>query len=507
MSAPLKISATPFAKILPWIVAGIVIANGLPALAWYYPAAAFLLCGIVAWAWRAKDPSWIYTGATLLFFAMTVTQLTATREVMPHGPRLVMTLRIDSKPVESGRWLRADASVDKFRLCDSGAEEAEWLKSGEKAVIRFDTAHRATAGDRMIITGRAGDLGTEEYAGYVRLMKRRGYSATVWVNAGDEIITLPGKARTPRIAAGRMQSAAIERLGRLRMDGGAMTVAQAMTAGSRSGFDPALRDNYSLTGASHLLAVSGLHVGIVAMLINMLLWLLPLAHRGHIAKNIIAIAVIWLYAFVTGLSPSVLRAAMMFTGAQFALASSRKGAGINIMLGTASVMLLINPNYLYDVSFQLSFAAVFGIFMFFEPLYGLARTRFRAANLLWSAFIIGFAATLVTAPLVSYYFGRIPVIGLLMNPLVVLTAHITVLFSLLWIIAPIGFLNGAFSTIIGFSAGLQNDVVGFCAAKSWASVPVQLSAWQAVLVYIVIFTLWWLLNYRRGQKEGKSGLE
>src|SRR5699024_10392366 len=102
--------------------------------------------------------------------------------------------------------------------------------------------------------------------------------------------------------------------------------------------------DYGTTGASHLLAVSGLHVGIVAMLVNLLLWLLPAFRYGHVVKNAAAITVIGLYTLLTGLSPSAVRAALMFSGAQLALAASRRGNSANILLATASVMLLIRPD-------------------------------------------------------------------------------------------------------------------------------------------------------------------
>ena len=144
---------------------------------------------------------------------------------------------------------------------------------------------------------------------------------------------------------------------------------------------------------------------------------------------------------------------MMFTGAQLALAASRTGNSANILLATATVMLLVNPNYLYDISFQLSFTAVAGIFLFYRPLYGLVHSRIKALNAFWAIFMVGLAASLATAPLVSYYFGRIPLIGIILNPLLILTANATVLLSLLWIIAPLPLLQGPFSAAIGAAAG------------------------------------------------------
>lgn len=421
--------------------------------------------------------------AALLFLSMGITYLTLTKDVMPKGEKLVAALHITDNPQVSGSWIKATAVVDKYRIAATG--DTQWKKAGEKIVVRFDTAHTVSAGNRIITEMRLSPIADSTYAGYLRLMTRRGYSASGWVYGNYETVVLPDKAKTPMYFAARMQAAAEEHIDRLALEPDAMAVGKAMSIGVKQDLSPELRESYSLTGASHLLAVSGLHVGIVAMLINLLLWPLGALRRGHLAKNIIAVTIIWLYAMMTGLSPSVVRAAMMFTGLQFAMFSSRQGGGLNGLLGTAAVMLLINPNYLYDISFQLSFVAVLGIFILYQPLFDLVKTRWGWVNAIWSVILIGVAATVFTAPLVSYYFGRMPVIGVFLNPVVILTANVIVLFSMLWIIAPLPFLNGFFSFILNAAGGLQNDVVAFSSTKSWASVPISLTLPQVIFVYLV----------------------
>lgn len=479
----------PFARILPVVVLGILAANAVTAPLWII-VVLFSASFLTAVAFRRSERSHIAVAAALLFFSMGITYVTATREIMPKGEKLVAALHIADNPQTSGRWTRATAVIDKYRLAEGG--DAEWKKSGEKVVVRFDTAHHISAGDRIITETRLGPVADSTYAGYLRLMNRRGYSASAWVYGNSNTVILPDKARTPMYYASRMQAAAEQRMDRLGMRPDNLATAKAMSIGARKSLSPELRETYSLTGASHLLAVSGLHVGIVAMLVNALLWLLPAVRRGHLVRNVIAIAVIWLYAMMTGFSPSVVRAALMFTGLQFALFSSRRGNGMNILLATATVMLLINPNYLYDVSFQLSFTAVFGIFLLYPPLFGLVKSRPGWLNAVWSVILIGVAATLATAPLVSFHFGRIPVIGIFINPAVILTAHVIVLFSLLWIIMPAAWLNGVFSWIIGGAAGVQNSIVGFSSAQKWASAAVQLSAAQVIFVYLAMGIALWL---------------
>lgn len=456
-----------------------------------------LLCAVCASVTGSRGQvSSLFTYAATILFAASVTVASRPCEALPHGERVIMTMGITDTPTATGRWTRATARIDKYRLYDRKAGTDGWRRADEKVIVRFDTSFRIAAGDRLIATGYASETGSGAYEGYARLMRRRGYTCSVWINDSQRVVTLPEKNRTPGMAASKIRAAAAERLSRLELPAGQAATAAAMSLGQRDALTPEMREEYSLTGASHLLAVSGLHVGIVALLVNLILYLLPSFRHGHIIKNAAAIAAIWAYALLTGLSASALRAAMMFTGAQIALAASRTGNSVNILLATATVMLLINPDYLYDPSFQLSFAAVAGIFVLYPSLYSSVASRFKTLNAFWALFMVGLAATVATAPLVSYHFGRIPIIGVLINPLLIITANITVLLSLWWILMPFEFLKGFFSAAIGFSTGLQNTIIESCSGKWWASLPLQLEMWQAAALYAAAAGLYFLLRQK-----------
>lgn len=498
MKSASHIRPTPFLKILPVVVAGIAAANAVNVPLWIVvPGTAVCMACAVIWL-RKGGLSSLFAYAALLLFAASMTYLTRPQGIMPHGERVVMTMCVTDAPVPAGRWTKASARIDRYRPTEG---EGGWLRANEKVVARFDTSFRVSAGDRLIATGYAGSLGNGDYAGYERLMNRRGYTANIWINPSQSVINLPRKSHSPKVVAARIKSAAAERLSRLRLTPEELATAAAMTIGDRDGMGRKMREEYSLSGAAHLLAVSGLHVGIVALLFNVILYFLPSFRYGHIVKNLVAVTAIWGYALLTGLSPSVVRAAMMLSGAQLALAASRTGNSANILLATACIMLLVNPDYLYDVSFQLSFTAVGGIFVLYRPMYRAVCSRFKLLNALWALFIVGLAATLSTAPLVSHYFGRIPLIGLAVNPVFILTANVTVLFSLIWIMIPAGFLNEIFSLIIGFSTTLQNSLTETCASKSWASVPVRMEMWQVMAVYAAAIALYVILQRRGCRKK------
>ena len=279
----------------------------------------------------------------------------------------------------------------------------------------------------------------------------------------------------------------------------------AMTAGDRRSLSPALRAAYSRSGTSHLLAVSGLHVGIVFLLANLLLWWLPLFRHGHILRNIAVILLIWLYAATTGFPPSVVRAALMFSVLQFALASSSEYVGMNTLAGVAFVMLLFHPDYLFDISFQLSFIAVAGIIAWGLPLCRLLRTRRKSIDMLTATLAIGFSASAATAPLISHTFGQISVVGLALNPVVILLSYVVVGSCTLWLVIPGTALAPLFSVVAGFAARAQNELIRAAAALPAAALDIRLTTTQCWSVYgLFIFAT--LLLWSAERKKSVSSL-
>ena len=235
------------------------------------------------------------------------------------------------------------------------------------------------------------------------------------------------------------------------------------------------------------MAVSGLHIGIIALLINTLLLPLPLIRGGHRARNIIAIALIWLYTLLTGAAPSAVRSAVMFSGAQIAYSGSMSRNPINILCGTAAIMLLANPNNLFDLSFQLSFLAVMGIALFYNRLYRLGKSNIKITNTLWRLTAVAIAATIATAPITSHVFGQIPLAGAFISPYVVITAYVCVAISVIWIVLPLGFIAEGIRWVITTIAYLQDRIVEFSADKWWIAADVAIPLMPTITTYLFSF--------------------
>ena len=260
---------------------------------------------------------------------------------------------------------------------------------------------------------------------YARYLIRKGISGTGFVASGHWQFSECRKEKEGiatvlyRLAASyRTQIENLYR--RLGIEGDELAVLSALTLGDKTDLSESVRESYSVAGVSHVLALSGLHVGLLYALAFFLLRPLLLGGQsGRVLRSLLLILLLWLFAFFTGLSPSVVRSVAMFSIWALADLCGRQSFSLNTLALTAWLMLLVRPVWLFDVGFQLSFAAVLSILLFQPFLYRLCPVRHRAGTYLWGLVSVSVAAQLGTAPLVLFYFSRFSTHFLLTNLLVV----------------------------------------------------------------------------------------
>ncbi|MEB2774404.1 ComEC/Rec2 family competence protein [Algoriphagus sp. D3-2-R+10] len=195
-------------------------------------------------------------------------------------------------------------------------------------------------------------------------------------------------------------------------------IALALLLGQKKELDPTIREAYTQAGVMHILAVSGLHVGIIYALFILMLKPLKLKIEKARIYLLCVILVIWLYAFLTGLSPSVVRASTMFSLLTLGQMRERRPSIYNILAFSAILMITINPDVIYEVGFQLSYLAVLGIVMIQPLILNLWLPRYKALEYIWQLTSVSLAAQLVTFPLSLYYFHVFPTYFLLGNLLI-----------------------------------------------------------------------------------------
>jgi competence protein ComEC len=199
----------------------------------------------------------------------------------------------------------------------------------------------------------------------------------------------------------------------------------ALVLGDKGSLTNNQRAAFAEAGAMHVLAVSGLHVGIIYLIISSFLFFLGKRSQGRWIRVFIIITTLWLYAGITGFSPSVTRAATMFTFVVIGASGSRRSGVYHALLGSAMLLLVIQPGLLVEVGFQLSYAAVFGIVSLQPLIYGwFKKSRWWLVDKLWALTSVSLAAQIATFPLALYYFHQFPLYFLLSNLLVIPLATI-----------------------------------------------------------------------------------
>jgi competence protein ComEC len=187
-----------------------------------------------------------------------------------------------------------------------------------------------------------------------------------------------------------------------------LSIINALILGQRKGISKDLLQSYTNAGAIHILAVSGLHIGILVLLLNLLFKPFELLKHGKTIKIILIVLFLWLYAVIAGLSPSIIRAVTMFTALSIGMYSNKKTPTIHSLIISIFILLLINPYYLFSVGFQLSYLAVFSIVYFYPLFIRLYNPKLWLFRKAWQLFSISLSAQLGILPLSLYYFHQFP---------------------------------------------------------------------------------------------------
>jgi len=250
------------------------------------------------------------------------------------------------------------------------------------------------------------------------------------------------------------------------LSGDRLAVAAALIMGKRDLLGAEVRSAYADTGAIHVLAVSGLHVGILALIVLQLLgWLLPRRSPFGWLRTGLAITAVWYFALVTGLSPSVQRAALMVTIVLLGKQLNRNNSIWNLLAIAALVMLVAEPKQLFQVGFQLSFAAVAGIALFARRLQRMVYLPGKL-SWVWDAISVSTAAQLGTLPLSLYYFGQFPLYFMVSGTLVIVFAYGVLALGLLHgFLAAVGVAGVGLlptGTLLYWVVGLQNAFIFYC---------------------------------------------
>jgi competence protein ComEC len=208
--------------------------------------------------------------------------------------------------------------------------------------------------------------------------------------------------------AARMRTNIIKNLEKDNFNKTEMNVALALILGQQQDITPEIIKDYQYAGVTHILSVSGLHVGYILILITYLLKPIPNTKKGSLIKLIALVVSLFSFAVISGFSPSVLRSVVMFS---FVALGNHLRRSVNIyhtLLVSILLLLLFEPSFLFDVGFQLSYLALFFIIWLQPILAAIWKPKHKFTTAIWNALTVSFAAQIGTLPLCLYYFHQFP---------------------------------------------------------------------------------------------------
>ncbi len=431
----------PLLRLLLFYLCGVGLADVLYVyigmLGWYS------LCGMVillfsllfAWVLRCRIAYGMVSSALFLMLGIcNYSQARGDIEYEWEAESLLYEARVMAEPRVRQRSVLCEVEVTA--VCDS----SEWHRVGRKVMIYMEPDGEANAllpGDMLCFRGRVrsprnfSDSLAFDYARYVTM---QGASGVVyvpcqgWSRVGEGNVSL--LERMLRFRQELLGQYMIKSFG-----GDAFGVLSALTLGDKRGLSTEVRELYSNAGAAHVLALSGLHVGIIYGILTFLLRGLIRKRKFRWLPEVLTVGVLWAFAFMVGMSASVLRAVAMCT--LYVIArwlSDGTTSSIHVLSLSAFVMSLVRPFYLFDVGFQLSFMAMASILWFEPHLEGLFQKRAFHPVLAYLVGIVcmSLAAQLGTFPLVLHHFGTFPTYFLVTNLVVVPLLFVVMLLMMVW---------------------------------------------------------------------------
>ncbi len=385
-------------------------------------------------------------------------------------------------------------------------QDDKWISTSGKAILYFtidSLSNELLYGEYLLVSGEWKTIGPpknpaqfnyKNYLSNIGVTAQQYLSSSQWKKMGiKNKSSLKGKAF--------IYQKRLLNLLKQNFKNNELAVISALLIGYKDLLAREMLQSYAATGAVHILAVSGLHVGIIYVVINSLLLFLRKIKYGNYIKSILLLIILWMYALLTGLSPSVLRATTMFSFIIVGKALNRQTNIYNTLAASAFVLLAYNPFLLLQLGFQLSYLAVIGIVYLQPKLVSLIEVPNWLLNKIWIISTVAVAAQLATFPLVLYYFHQFPTYFLLSNiiiiPLVTLIINLSVL---LFVFSFIPVVFNVLVLVVNNLLFIQNTlVIWFQELPYSLKTGISINLIEVLLIYLMLFLLIYAWVYKKAR--------
>lgn len=448
----------PFSKILVALFFGIAIGNFIPSVSLYaIPAIALVL--ITTTLLKKKFP---YT--LIILLGISLNYLDAKEADLPHNRFISKTVNI-VEVVDAKNYI---ADIDNERVLFLTTTP---LRRGD--VARAEIMIESLEGSSFRNKGRFLDIGIESYA---HLLPE-----------SEITITDTAKPKFKPLYETRkffysIRKELVKRADQLNIYKNDKAIVKAIVLGERRGVSADTKTKYAACGVSHVLSISGLHIGILFLIFNTLFLFIPRRN----ARSIIVILLLWFYVFVSGAAPSAMRAAFMLTLLQFCYAYAKSRYQLyNILFASAVFFLLIDHTLLLDVGFQLSYLALFAILFLYYRISLVVTVQNKAFNYLLSIILITISVQIITTPFVTYYFGVLSLTGVLANTVFTLLLPVLMWVSILYIAIP----NSLCEHVIRWTMECYNRTIETAYSLPFSSVTNYYTSAVDIVIYSLLFIL------------------
>lgn len=499
----------PIAKIAVPFIIGITAAYPhCPAPVTVFSAIALcaLLCFLIWYHKKASSSPLILLTAFLLGFCHMKFYMSGRSVSLPDAPAEYEAVII-SEPERHGKVMQFDMLVTTTSVSPVKVR-ASLLR--DTISNRYLSLH-AGSGIRATSLLLHPDTETTGSGGYSSWLQAHGYQAVTfiyyksWQPAAVDMTSMSMLQRA-RLRLALTRSKLIEHINTTGLHGDQLSLISAMLLGDKSGLSKQLRQDYSDSGVSHLLALSGLHLSIIYFMLTLLF---P-RRRMKFVSQLTILSAVWIYVLLVGASASVVRAATMLTIYSLVSVMGNGRQSLNTLAAAAVIILAVNPLSLWDVGFELSFLAVTGILVCYHTIYKLPdyactllfgrkpSFRFPGSRLLrcpvsyiWSTVCVSASAQIATFPMILHYFGTFSTYSLLTNIVAVPLATVILYTAVIIMLAT---LTGLFHAWMGIPlstlTGWLNSFVGWMASLPAASISTgRISAAATLSVYLLITAL------------------
>jgi competence protein ComEC len=329
---------------------------------------------------------------------------------------------------------------------------------------------------------------------YESYLLSHGISGTLRVQSKDWRALPSDGTEGLQVRAVRFRRAVIRKYREWGLTGNALAVVSAVSLGEKRALSDDLREVYSTSGVSHVLAVSGLHVGIMCWFLY-LIFPAFLFRRVEWLRQLLVMGVLWAYAFAIGFPVSITRTLIMFSIVAVCRAIQRDSSALNSLGIAAIILLTVNPMALFDMSFQLSFSAVLFIIIITPILLELYKPRNPVTGYVWRVSALSVSAQIGTAPIIMCHFSGFSTYVLLANLLVVPVMFVIVSLSMsLWAIGWFPVLRTAAVAILTWLINLMTVFLTWISALPYSHLELSLdNGWSVFIFYavVILVCLWY----------------